>query len=708
MELRTNAKIELAREFILYTHSNIFLTGKAGTGKTTFLRNLIKETTKRTVVAAPTGVAALNAGGVTLHSLFQLPFGVHLPGVRYSNKGRYNQKISRQKLSLIRSIELLVIDEVSMVRSDMLDAIDQTLRSVRRTNIPFGGVQLLMIGDIQQLAPICKDEEWDMLREHYTTPFFYGSHALAQTSYITIEFDEIFRQKDIKFMELLNAVRENRITQQQLERLNSRYIPNFTPSKGDDYITLTTHNRTAEAINRSELAQIKSSSKFYKAITTGTFPANAYPNDEVLELKVGAQVLFIKNDTSATRQYYNGMLGDITELGETFVVVKPKNREDILTINIMEWENLEYKVNAKSGEMEQEVKGTFKQLPLKCAWAITIHKSQGLSFDRAIIDASGSFAHGQVYVALSRCRSMEGIVLRSELSNWAIIGDKEIEEYCRHISENQPTQEMLHEHKRSSYSRTLAEIFDFEAIRAELWDIMNIMSGALNRAYPKVSSELIEMVMNFDKEIAGVGKIFQGQLQRLVTQSECYDNDPIISERLKKAAAYYQPKIEQIAAIIKSLSSMHSDSTTTQQRLTEHLQSLNTMVKVVLDAIKRCGVEFNMSEFMSAKSCIIAQSTISPEKSDTTKREKKTKPPKDIQHQELYQLLSDWRLAESREINKPPFTIFSNKSLVEIQTSLPRNEEELLRVNGVGANKLYNYGDQILDIVNKYCRDNNL
>ncbi|MFR9521043.1 MAG: AAA family ATPase, partial [Rikenellaceae bacterium] len=307
--MRTNPQIELAREFLSTTGANLFLTGRAGTGKTTFLRSVVQSINKRVVVAAPTGVAAINARGVTLHSLFQLPFGPNVPGVKRMDFAM--RKMGAKKLALIRSIELLIIDEISMVRCDLLDAIDETLRQVRRSEAPFGGVQLLMIGDIEQLSPICRDEDWQLLHEHYNSPYFFDSHVLKRCNYITLTLTEIFRQSDSSFTELLNAVRENKISQEVVDKLNSRYIPNFEPRESDGYITLTTHNNTANNINSRELKQLPSTSHLFEAKVKGDYPEGAYPNDSSLELKVGAQVIFIKNDISTEKLYYNGLIGRI-------------------------------------------------------------------------------------------------------------------------------------------------------------------------------------------------------------------------------------------------------------------------------------------------------------------------------------------------------------------------------------------------------------
>ncbi len=719
MELRSNDKIELAREFILNTSSNIYLTGRAGTGKTTLLRSVITQLSKRAVVAAPTGIAALNAGGVTLHSLFQLPFGVHLPGTkivtRYGRDGAsFGQRISKAKLAIIRSIELLVIDEVSMVRCDLLDAIDQTLRTVRRNSHPFGGVQLLLIGDIQQLAPICRDDEWDMLREHYANPYFFESKALQRVPYVTIELDEIFRQSDTRFTDILNAVRENRATPAILEELNRRYIPDFAPSDSDDYIILTTHNHTANGINSRKLAAIRSEAQYFDAKVSGDFQESAYPNDTKLELKIGAQVLFIKNDITPQKRFYNGMLGVITGMNEKCVTVQPKLGGVPIVVERVAWESTEYQVNRESGVMEQIVKGTFSQMPLKCAWAITIHKSQGLSFDRAVIDASDSFAHGQLYVALSRCRTLEGMVLRKPLSISAIVGDNNIENFCSYVSRNQPTDEILRAYKRDYYSRVVCEIFDFEATQRLLWDLMSEISGAVSRSYPKLTANLMELLAEFDKSVVKVGTTFQSQLRMAIYGNDNYAEDKFIEERLRKAAEYFAPRLESLKVIASQLEQVNPDSAETKRRIVELTTRIKSQSKLLFISLELCATTFCIESYQEERAKLIAKESV--ESSEKRTESKKTQPKEkrsvkvdgDIVHQELYDTLAAWRLEEAREQKIAAFRILSHRTLINIQDALPTTEETLSEVSGIGKIMLKRYGDQIIEIVKEYCFSNSI
>ncbi len=405
-----NPQLRLAFEFVQHTGRNIFLTGKAGTGKTTFLHNLKKETSKRMIVVAPTGVAAINAGGVTIHSFFQLPFGPQLPGNNSANDSNSSiRRFSKQKINIIRSIDLLVIDEISMVRADLLDGIDGTLRRFKNRNLPFGGTQLLLIGDLQQLAPVVKDNEWNLLRNHYTTSFFFGSLALQKTNYVSIELVHVYRQSDETFINLLNKVRNNVMDNDVIEALNNRYNSDFN-SLGTSHIILTTHNAKAKQINDSRLEKLTGNDYNFMATITGNFPEFSFPTDGELKLKQGAQVMFIKNDPNPDKQYYNGKIGSIIDIDDESITVQCDGDDEPISVEKLFWEKMAYKINDDSKEIVESIEGTFVQYPLKLAWAITIHKSQGLTFENAVIDAQDAFAHGQVYVALSRCKTLEGLV----------------------------------------------------------------------------------------------------------------------------------------------------------------------------------------------------------------------------------------------------------------------------------------------------------
>ena len=404
----TSGMLRTAWDFVENTGRSIFLTGKAGTGKTTFLKEVMAGSRKRPIVVAPTGVAAINAGGVTIHSFFQLPFSPYVPGAKVENKFDF----SREKRKIIASIDLLIIDEISMVRADLLDAIDAVLRRFREHDQPFGGVQLLMIGDLAQLTPVVTPEDERILKPYYSTPYFFASKALQQIDYVTIQLEHVYRQQDASFINILNEVRNGHPSEAVLAKLNSRLSPQPLPAReGSGYIRLTTHNNIANNYNESELRKLSTPAYTYRAEIKGTFPEYSYPTAEALVLKEGAQVMFVKNDPSGDHRYYNGRIGRVMEAGDNRLTVYCEGDSEAIEVEPLEWENTRYTLNEKTREIEAEVQGTFRQLPLRLAWAITIHKSQGLTFDHAIIDANQSFAPGQVYVALSRCRTLEGLLL---------------------------------------------------------------------------------------------------------------------------------------------------------------------------------------------------------------------------------------------------------------------------------------------------------
>lgn len=456
-----NAELRTAWEFVEKTGKSVFLTGKAGTGKTTFLKKVVAESKKRVVVVAPTGIAAINAGGVTIHSFFQLPLHPFIPGMKIESKFAF----SKEKRSIIKTIDILIIDEISMVRSDLLDAIDSVLRRFRNRHKPFGGVQLLMIGDLQQLSPVVTDEDVQFLSQYYPSPYFFGSHALARTDYVTIELKEVYRQQDAVFISMLNAVRGGRPSIEVIRALNSRYCPGFVPPPDEGYIRLTTHNHIADEYNSRQLSLIDDQAHSFEAEVSGNFPESSYPVDFRLELKAGAQVMFVKNDPSSDKRYYNGKIGIVTDFYEEYIMVQCPGEDEKIAVEPLEWENSRYVINEQTQEMESEVIGIFRQYPLRLAWAITIHKSQGLTFDKAIIDAASAFASGQVYVALSRCRTLEGMVLATPLRQDAVITDLRVEDYI----EGQEAAAVrslsrLDSIKEEYYKELLGELFDFNEL----------------------------------------------------------------------------------------------------------------------------------------------------------------------------------------------------------------------------------------------------
>ena len=478
MESLSAAAIYTLR-FINQTNKSIFLTGKAGTGKTTLLKEIIATTHKNTVVVAPTGIAALNANGVTIHSLFQLPFAAFIPDnkqlphfsevVKFENRDSLGRhfKMNNVKRSVIRNMELLVIDEVSMLRADVLDAMDFMMRKVRRIERPFGGTQVLFIGDLLQLPPVVKNEEWSMLKKYYRGVFFFHSHIIQQYPPLYIELDKIFRQTDTEFIDVLNNLRYNKITADDIKKLNQFVQPNFDLKKNKGYITLTTHNSKADTINAQSLMDLDGKQFTYLPEITDDFPEKIFPLDEKLQLKIGAQVMFVKNDLNADKQFYNGKMGVVKSLTEKEIFVHFPEENKTIEVERYEWQNIRYNINENTKEIQEEVIGTFVHYPIKLAWAITVHKSQGLTFDKAALDVSQVFAPGQAYVALSRLRSLKGLVLLSPLRMNGISSDEEVLNYAENKASEEILKHSLAKETLNFWLHSLVNSFDFKSLVQE-------------------------------------------------------------------------------------------------------------------------------------------------------------------------------------------------------------------------------------------------
>ena len=535
-----NKELKTAWEFVEQTGKSVFLTGKAGTGKTTFLKKIVEESRKRVVVVAPTGIAAINAGGVTIHSFFQLPLHPFIPGAKLESKFAF----SKEKRSIIKTMDVLVIDEVSMVRSDLLDAVDSVLRRFRNRFKPFGGVQLLMIGDLQQLTPVMTDEDFQLLAPYYPTPYFFGSRALSQIDYVTIELKQVYRQQDEEFISILNSVRSGRPSHDVIKALNNRYDPSFTPSADEGYIRLTTHNHIANSYNEQQLNLIDEPVHCFDAVIDGNFPEYAYPTEARLELKAGAQVMFVKNDPSSERRYFNGKIGVVTDFYEEYILVQCPGEDEKIAVEPLEWENCRYVINEQTQEMETEVQGIFKQYPLRLAWAITIHKSQGLTFDRAIIDAAASFASGQVYVALSRCRTLEGMVLATPLRQDAVMTDLRVEDYIDGQEEAaQRSVARLESIKEDYYKELLGELFDFK----ELASLQKRMLG-ISMEFPAgsvvgLAQKHNDILNSLNDKVVPVGT----KWQRLIMQKSYEDvSSPEFSARVRNGCSYFLSELEDM------------------------------------------------------------------------------------------------------------------------------------------------------------------
>ena len=541
--------------FINQTQRSVFLTGKAGTGKTTLLREIIETTHKNTVVVAPTGIAALNAGGVTIHSMFQLPFGGFIPdnsapdfseSTKFETKAtlRRHFKMSGLKKSVIRNMELLIIDEVSMLRADLLDAMDFMMQTVRKRNQPFGGVQVLFIGDLLQLPPVIRDDEWYTLKKYYKGKFFFHSHVVQQNPPLYIELDKIFRQTDDAFISVLNNLRNNQISKEDIAALNQYVQPDFDLKANKGYITLTTHNTKADSMNTEALEALEGKEWKYSPEITGDFPDKIFPLDEILRLKEGAQIMFVKNDLSFDKKYFNGKMGVVKSLSAKEILVHFPEENKTIEVEKYEWQNIRYKVNDTTKEIEEEVLGTFVHYPIKLAWAITVHKSQGLTFDRAALDVSQVFLPGQAYVALSRLRSLNGLILLSPLQMNGISNDQDVMDYSLNKASETHLENALHFETKNFIHQYLVQTFDWADLAQE-WrnhqfsynEKSEVSSKAKYSYWAKEQTERIEKVVDPAKK-------FIQQLNVLFSQETVDLNH--ISDRMQAAYTYFFNPMDEL------------------------------------------------------------------------------------------------------------------------------------------------------------------
>lgn len=695
-----NRELELAWKFVNNTNRSIFLTGKAGTGKTTFLHRLKMNSLKRLVVVAPTGVAAINAKGVTIHSFFQMPFGPILPDTDLNASKGFNRKFSKTKINIIKSMDLLVIDEISMVRADLLDGIDRTLRRFRNRDKVFGGVQILMIGDLQQLSPVIKEQEWELLRYIYENGFFFSSLAYQQCDAISIELKHIYRQENPKFITILNEIRNNKLTIAGATELNKRYIPDFIPEPDAGYISLTTHNNKAEATNKTELNKLKTKGVIYNAEVDGKFPEYAYPNAASLELKVGAQVMFVKNDSSPEKRYFNGKIGKVLHLDADEVVVHCPDDDFNINVTPEIWENINYSVDAETKAITEEKIGSYTQIPLRLAWSITIHKSQGLTFEKAIIDAQGAFAHGQTYVALSRCKSLEGLVLKSKIHSNQIISDANVISFNERAEANEPDETVLKISQKKFQLDLIAEVFEFYPMLYPVNRILDIyyknrtvIEGPIETTFLTIK----DTVANFLKVSNG----FKTQLKQLSENEDLIVESTIIQERFKKAIAYFKEEAEtKFLAPLKTFG-FTTDNQAIGSEITKHLDSFEELLDVKLLYFEGLKDSFNATTFLELRA-----------KSVFNGKEKPKKPKKTIidgtANVELFELLRVLRNEIAQEKDLIHYQVFTQKALYEICETLPTSKKELLQVNGMGKTRVEKYGSAILKVIKDYCDENDI
>lgn len=692
-----NPELQLAGDFIRETGCHIFLTGKAGTGKTTFLHFVKEKTPKRMIITAPTGVAAINAGGVTIHSFFQMPFGPFIPA-QESAEHIHQKKIKKEKVEIMQSLDLLVIDEISMVRADLLDGVDAVLRRYRHSPEPFGGVQLLMIGDLHQLPPVVKDEDWQILRQYYDSPYFFSSNALKQTELIPIELQHIYRQSDPVFIQLLNRVRNNNLDHVSLRELNKRHVPYLELKDRERYITLCTHNRKADAINQDRLAALAGKKHGFEAEVEGEFPEYSYPAPAVLELKERAQVMFVRNDASPEKLYYNGKIGEVTRISRESIRVKcPGDAEDIV-VEPVSWENIQYSVDPESGNIVENKIGAFRQFPLKPAWAITIHKSQGLTFEKAIIDAQAAFAHGQVYVALSRCKTLEGMVLSTPISSGAIKTDAAVADFTNNAARNPPTRKQLEKARIAYQQRLLLACFDCKDLQSLLNRFVRLLRKNIQVVHLSGALDLHELQQKASTEIFVVGENFQRQLQSLLGRDTLPESDPVIRERTTKASGYFQEKIEE--NLMGFLEGVHIDTDNKEigKNLHNVLSRLHKETTIKLAAVQSCRNGFAPASYLRA----ISAAEISCKPGGRKKAESILYTEADVDHPELFRELKNWRTARGQADGLPLFRILHQRVLIQIAVNLPATLTDLQQIHGIGARTAEKYGEELVALVSAY------
>lgn len=574
---------KLAAKFINLTARHIFLTGKAGTGKTTFLRSLISLTHKKAVIVAPTGIAAINAAGVTIHSLFQLPFGTFLPKIAPTPTVAAYQhyhtpksivkhlNMNATKRRILLDLELLIIDEVSMLRADLLDAIDMVLRYIRKNNANFGGVQVLFIGDLHQLPPVVKNEEWSLLSQIYKSAFFFDALALAQNPPVYIELEKIYRQADETFIHLLNNLRNNEVSDQDMALLKTYYKENYKPNLTENYITLTTHNNKADTLNKNSLKELAGKSYFYTATVDKDFSESAYPVEKIVELKVGAQVMFVKNDPTGEQRFFNGKIAVVKKLSEDAIEVLPDGASYNLILDKYTWKNIKYTTNKTTNEIEEEVAGTFTQFPLKLAWAITVHKSQGLTFDKAIIDIGDAFAPGQIYVALSRLRSLDGLILTSLIGNRGIRQDQNVTYFAKTKEQQEDLTVQIKKESDAFLKFSLLQSFNFVILDNYVFEHVFSYTKDEKRSTKqthlpwavKLQQDLLALKVNADK--------FLNQIERLFVAGDT-KSLALLLERTAAAENYFNPLLAQHSDSIFDLIEIVKTQKQTKEFLAELIE----------------------------------------------------------------------------------------------------------------------------------------
>ena len=715
MTVIKDRSFELAERYVQETGVSVYLTGKAGTGKTTFLRSIVRDSAKRCAVVAPTGVAAINAGGVTIHSFFQLPLCPYLPDVKeliteYQLPEK-ETRLRKERVQILRTLDLLVIDEISMVRADILDAMDYVLRRYRRNDRPFGGVQLLMIGDIQQLPPVVKDAERKYFDQVYPSPFFFNAKALQKLPYITIELETVHRQSDAAFLDILNDVRRGSPSYDTLHSLNSRFDPSFEPPEDENWIRLTTHNAKADEVNHGHMEALDGKERTFRASVEGDFPENSYPAEKEITLKPGAQVMFIRNDASGAGEYYNGKIGTVESLEPEVVVIDEDGHR--IVVEPVEWKNIKYGINEETHEIEGHTEGVFTQMPLRLAWAITIHKSQGLTFDRVVIDAGAAFSFGQVYVALSRCRSLEGIVLASRITPRCTFSNSEVRAFEDAYTTFADADGALDGNRKLYLTDNICDAFNLNDLRYRYNRVNRIYQVDLSNTFHDKSEAFKALSEPFagrlgDEEIAFAGlRALKDTAERFRTQVRhiaATGDETLLKQRVAKAAAYFSDQLTFTGQKVISPLSVEIDNKEVKkvwnEAVKEFLKELQFRIGLYAMILVR---GFSLKDFQKLRTDaeLASETTVKARVKALEKivgADEKEAPADD----RLVEALTAWRTELSSEKGCPAYVIMHQKTLLKIAQTKPSNKEELLAIDGISKKRCEAYGDAILEIIKKH------
>ncbi len=700
-----NSLIKLAYDFILSTNRHLFLTGKAGTGKTTFLRALKTVMPKRMIVVAPTGVAALNAGGVTIHSFFQLSFAPKIPR-RYLAAGSVEEnpeemqekrmfRFSRQKIDIIKALDLLIIDEISMVRADLLDGIDDVLRRFRRADQPFGGVQLLMIGDLFQLAPVVTDEDRQILDNFYDSHFFFGSRALQATDYACIDLQKVYRQQDEAFLSLLNRVRENQLDHASSAALTSRYRPDFSPPDREGYITLTTHNYQANRLNEQKLNALPGAAFGYQAVIEGDFPEYMFPTDALVQLKIGAQVMFCKNDMGREKRYYNGKIGTISALRKDMVEVRCPGEEDPITVGFENWDNIKYEIDEQSQEISEKIIGSFSQVPFKLAWAITIHKSQGLTFERAIIDAGSAFAFGQVYVALSRCKTLDGLVLRSLITPRCLRGDDSLQEFAAAQDRHAVDREALRNSQIAYQWKLLQDLFDLTAVRSRLYYLKKIVDGHGESLADRVGPALEDILLQMNRDLFHPAVAEVNSIRARWGESCDIETEAEAGRQIASSAEKFSALLDRIVCQPLDRIDFSSQNKAVRKSIGAALEACRQQVSTHLAIFRAAVSGFSVLRHLQARASVDRA-----REQDVAKSSMPVKTaPQHEPDEQIVAALKHWRKQKVDRQGGPAYLVLTDGTIQSLASICPRTLAEMAAVKGIGPHKIARYGDELLAIL---------